>query len=107
MASFLSNLLSMFSSGNAPAAKTGPEIAPQEHAGCLIYPDPIKEGSQYRLAGRIEKQVGETVLVRTFIRADMFTSMDDVVESTFRKARQIIDQNGASLFADGAPERAT
>lgn len=105
MASFFSNLLSMFSSGDAPKAKAGPAVEPQEHAGCIIHPAPIKEGSQYRLAGRIEKQVGETVLVRTFIRADMFTSMDDAVESTFRKARQIIDQNGASLFSDGAPER--
>jgi len=106
MASFFSNLFSMFSSGDASKAKTGSAVEPKEHAGCMIYPAPIKEGSQYRLAGRIEKKVGETVLVRTFIRADMFTSMDDVVENTFRKGQQIIDQNGASLFSDGAPERA-
>ena len=39
--------------------------------------------------------------MRNFIRADVFTSSDDAVESTFRKAQQIIDQNGASLFGDG------
>lgn len=105
MASFFSNILSMFSSGDASKGKSGPAIEPQEHAGCMIYPAPIKEGGQYRLAGRIEKKVGETVLVRTFIRADMFGSMDDVLDGTFRKAQQIIDQNGAALFSDGVPER--
>lgn len=105
MASFFSNILSMFSSGDAAKTPGGPAVEPQEHAGCMIYPAPMKEGGQYRLAGRIEKQVGEAVLVRSFIRADMFTSMDDAVESTFRKARQIIDQNGASLFSDGEAQR--
>ena len=43
---------------------------------------------------------GET-LVRNFIRADVFTSVDDAVETTFRKAHQIIDQHGPALFGDG------
>lgn len=35
-----------------------------------------------------------------FVRADVFTSMDDAVEFTIRKAKLIIDQNGASLFPE-------
>lgn len=103
---FLSKILSMFSAGDKPAT-AAPKAEPQEHAGCTIYAEPMREGSQLRLAGRIEKVVDGQTLVRTFVRADMFTSMDDAMECTFRKARQIIDQNGASLFSDGAASRTT
>jgi hypothetical protein len=51
------------------------------------------------------KQVGDEVMVRNFIRADMFSSSDDAVECTIRKAQQIIDQHGSSLFADGEKSR--
>jgi len=40
------------------------------------------------------------VLVHEFVRADVFTSMDDAVECTVRKGKLIIDQNGPNLFAD-------
>ncbi len=43
--------------------------------------------------------------MRNFIRADMFGSSDDAIECTVRKAQQIIDQNGPSLFSDGARVR--
>lgn len=77
----------------------------ETYAGCLIKAIPQREGSQYRLAGSIEKEVDGTVRVRTFIRADLFSSEEDVVDATLRKAHQIIDQNGPSLFADDAAAR--
>ncbi|MFB9952236.1 HlyU family transcriptional regulator [Rhizobium puerariae] len=105
MASFLSNVFSIFSGGGKSAEPAGKSVEPVEHGGCLIYAAPIREGSQFRLAGRIEKEVNGDVLVRDFVRADVFTSMDDAVEYTVKKAQQIIDQNGASLFADGEKSR--
>jgi hypothetical protein len=112
MASILSNILSIFTGGGASttsAQKSSgvPTVAaePQEHAGCTIYATPQREGSQFRLMGRIEKEVNGEVLVRNFIRADVFTASDDAVESTIRKAQQIIDQNGPSLFGDGEKVR--
>jgi hypothetical protein len=104
MASIFSSLFSLFS-GNGQPAKTAREAEPVSYNDCLIYPAPIAEGSQFRLAGRIEKEVGGQTLVRTFVRADMFSSMDDAVTFTVRKAEQIIDQNGPLLFSDGAPSR--
>ena len=102
MASFISNILSMFSGGGKPASEApGPSAEPQLYGDCTIYAEPRKEGGQYRLAGRIEKKVGDEVLVRNFIRADLFSSSDDAIECTVRKAHQIIDQHGASLFGDG------
>lgn len=105
MASFLSNIFSLFSGSGKSAEPAGNSVEPVEHGGCLIYAAPIREGSQFRLAGRIEKEVNGDVLVREFVRADVFTSMDDAVEYTIKKAQQIIDQNGSSLFADGEKSR--
>jgi hypothetical protein len=105
MASIFSSIFSMFSGGGAKqpgAARSAVVSDPQPYADCTIYAAPQKEGGQYRLAGRIEKIVGDEVLVRNFIRADMFSSTADAIECTVRKAQQIIDQNGPSLFSDGA-----
>ena len=106
MASFFSNILSIFTGGASQAGteKSGGStvnVEPQVHAGCTIYATPQREGNQFRLMGRIEKDVNGEILVRNFIRADVFTTSDDAVESTFRKGQQIIDQNGAGLFGDG------
>ncbi len=104
--SILSSLFSLFSGGAKPQkASAGPTAEPQIHQDCVIHASPIREGSQLRLAGRIEKQVNGETLERIFIRADVFTSEQDALECTFRKARQIIDQNGAALFSDGAKSR--
>jgi hypothetical protein len=101
MASFFSKILSAFGSGQQGAAQEkAPQSEPQSHGEYLIHATPMKEGGQYRLAGRIEKQVDGETLVHNFVRADLFTSLDEANDFTFRKARLIIDQNGASLFAD-------
>ncbi|OWV94216.1 transcriptional activator HlyU [Rhizobium sp. R72] len=106
MASIFSSIFSRFSGGGKSAdAPAGVSSEPQLYGDCTIYAEPQKEGGQYRLAGRIEKTVGGEVLIRNFIRADMFGSSDDAIECTVRKAQQIIDQNGPSLFNDGAKVR--
>jgi len=70
-----------------------------------VYATPRKEGAQYRLTGRIEHVVNGEKLIRNFVRADLFSSETDTVDTTFRKAKQIIEQHGQGLFADGAKER--
>lgn len=100
MASFFSKIFSAFGSGQSGSAATAaPQSEPQTHGEYLIHATPIREGSQYRMAGRIEKQENGETLVHNFVRADVFTSLDDAMEFTFRKARLIIDQGGASIFA--------
>lgn len=98
MASIFSKIFSAFTSAQ-PKSATGPETTvPHSHGECVIYPTPIAEGGHFRLAGRIEKSVNGEVLVHEFVRADTFTSRDDAVEFTVRKARLLIDQSGDSLF---------
>ena len=104
MASIFSSIVSIFSGGAKPSEGGGSSAKsaePQLYGDCAIYAEPQKEGGQYRLAGRIEKTSGDEVLVRNFIRADLFSSSDDAIECTVRKAHQIIDQHGSSLFGDG------
>lgn len=102
MTSFFSRISALFGGGDKTPS------APREHAqeidGFKVVATPMREGAQFRVAGRIEKVDGDTVLVRHFIRADMFTSEDEVVEAIFRKAGQVISQSRGQLFADGAPE---
>ncbi|MCD7111647.1 HlyU family transcriptional regulator [Rhizobium sp. DKSPLA3] len=102
MASFFSRLFGRSSSDTAPEAASG---STEAYGDCLIRATPMKEGSQYRLSGVIEKDVGGQKLSRSFIRADMFSSADEASSAALRKAHQIIDENGPSLFADGAASR--
>lgn len=103
--SILSSILSIFTGGSSSEAKSKPLAEPQTYKDCVIHAEPIREGSQYRLAGRIEREIEGRMLTRKFIRADVFTSLDDALDCTFRKAQQIIDQNGPSLFGDGEETR--
>jgi hypothetical protein len=104
MAGFFSKLFGGFSGGAAGSSAGGKEHM-QKIGEYTVFATPRKEGAQYRLAGRIEHEANGEKLIRNFVRADLFSSEDDTVETTFRKAKQIIEQHGAGLFADGAKER--
>lgn len=101
MASFLSKLFG----GGSKAEPAASSAKTETYGDCLIRATPQKEGAQFRLAGSIEKDVDGVKRVRTFIRADLFSSEQDVIDATLRKAHQIIDQHGPSLFADDVDRR--
>ena len=101
MASFLSRLFGSFGAGKAESSSVSAEKA-EVYNGFRLIAQPVRDGAQFRIAGRIETDADGNVLTREFIRADMFSSESEAIEFTLRKGRQIIDQMGASLFADGA-----
>ncbi|MCO6185881.1 HlyU family transcriptional regulator [Rhizobium sp. L1K21] len=105
MASFFSRLGSLFTGRSTDDGGSSGKEAVREINGLTVVAAPIKEGGTYRIAGRIEKEAEGKVMVRSFIRADVFNSPDEAVEFTFRKAEQIIQQNGSTLFQDGAEAR--
>ena len=74
--------------GGAPA----PE--PEVYNGFTIHPEPIREGDQWRISARIEKD-GRT---HKLIRADMIGNHGQAVEASAGKARQMIDEQGERLF---------
>ena len=103
MAGFLSRL---FGGGGGDAPKTVERSEPESYQGFDIVAAPEPEGEQWRLGGFIVKRAEAADgpdLERQFIRADTFATRDDAVQWSLRKGRQIIDERGDKLFADGAP----
>lgn len=79
-------------------AASGSSIDPVEHEGYLIAPAPIPEGGQYRICATITKEIGGETKSHRMIRADLLPSVADAVDATLRKARQLIKEQGDSIF---------
>lgn len=73
-------------------------VDPIEHNGYLIYPEPMSEGGQFRIAGRICKTIDGEIKTHTFIRSDLLGSKQDAETFMLDKARMFIDQNGDRMF---------
>ena len=78
--------------------KAPPEVMPETYKEFAIFPAAVKEGGEYRLAARIEKQIGEDLKIHHLIRADTFTAADAANDAGVAKAKQLIDQMGDKLF---------
>ena len=85
--------------GRSDGDKAGVPAAPvAEYKGYRIAAAPSKEGSQFRIAGTIEKDTPDGVKRHQFIRADVYANWDDAVAVTTSKAKQIIDQLDDRMF---------
>ncbi|MCX7888711.1 MAG: HlyU family transcriptional regulator [Rhodobacteraceae bacterium] len=82
--------------GSSTPSDTAPAKG-EEYKGFRITPTPIREGSHYRVAARIEKD-GRT---HELIRADTMASLEDATAISAAKARQMIDEQGERLFGPG------
>ncbi len=86
----------LFGGGGGAAAEAAAE--PVDYKGFMIRPAPFQEGGQYQTCGIISKEIEGTLREHKMIRADRFPSRDDAVETTLRKARQMIDEQGERIF---------
>ena len=84
---------SKFFRKSAPAT---PE--PTLHNGFVIFPEPIKEGAVYRIAARIEKEVGGEMRTHSLVRADTHGTLDSANDASIAKAKMAIDQLGDTIF---------
>ncbi|MEC6823652.1 HlyU family transcriptional regulator [Photobacterium piscicola] len=73
-------------------------IEPIEYNGYLIYPEPQMEGGQFRIAGRICKQINDITQTHHFIRSDILPSRVDAETFMLKKAQMFIDQTGERMF---------
>jgi hypothetical protein len=89
--------------GGGGGASAAPEVAAVEYKGYRIRPTPYRNNDQYQTSGTIEKDTPEGQLAHAFIRADTYHSLDDAVAFTIAKAKQIIDQQGDSIFKRSKP----
>ncbi len=94
--SFLSRLFG--GGGGGDAGRPATEGDPVEYKGYRIIPAPVPEGSQFRLAARIEGEVDGETKVHQLVRADLLGDRDAACEAAVHKARQVIDEQGARLF---------
>ncbi len=90
------SLLSRLFGGGGGASTPEPE--PETYKDFRIFATPISEGGQWRLAGRIEKELDGTPKSHQLIRADMLPSEAAAITATLAKARQVIDEQGDRLF---------
>ena len=94
--SFLKRLFGM--GGGAGEGAAAAPAGEQEHKGFVIRATPFKADGQFQTCAVIAKEVGGQAREHRLIRADRFASLDDAVEVSFRKARQMIDEQGERLF---------
>lgn len=69
-----------------------------EYNGFTITAAPLKEGSQYKTAGSISKELDGEMKTASFIRADNHADRESAISHTERKAQQIIDEQGDAMF---------
>lgn len=69
-----------------------------DYKGYKITSAPMKDGSQFRLAGTIAKEIDGVEKSHMLIRADTFASLESAEEATLRKARYVIDEQGDAIF---------
>ena len=98
MVSFFSKL---FGSGQNLLDEAPSQDDPVEHKGLIIFPTPISDGGQWRLAGVIIMHSDQGRLERHYVRADVFSSCEEAEEFSARKGKQIIDEQDERLFANG------
>ena len=76
-----------------------PEVAKEiEHKGFVVRATPYKRDGQYQTSGTVSKEIGGVVKEHKFVRADRFSSKEDVVSFSLAKGRQIIDEQGERIF---------
>ncbi|MCD9552726.1 transcriptional regulator [Photobacterium carnosum] len=85
----------LFGKKNATETVT---IEPIEYKGYLIYPEPQAEGGQFRIAGRICKEIDGMMQTHHFIRSDILPSLADAETFMLKKAQMFIDQTGERMF---------
>ncbi|MEO8758926.1 MAG: HlyU family transcriptional regulator [Devosia sp.] len=89
--------------GGGSAVEAAP--APGEaYMGFIVRATPMAVGSEYQLAGTIEKTVGDELKSYKFVRADRMSSRDEATSFALAKGRQIIDEQGDGIFAQSWPK---
>ena len=94
--SFWKNL---FGGGSSNAEPAGDKVMGEDaYKGFVIKAVEMRVGSEFQLAGTIEKNIDGELKTYRFVRADRMSSRDDVVMVALGKGRLIIDEQGDRIF---------
>lgn len=89
----------LFGGGDGASDATPSVDAEEEHEGFVIKATLMNAGGEFQIAGTIEKEVDGEIKSYSFIRADKFSSREDAAAATLGKGRQIIKEQGRTLFS--------
>lgn len=93
----------LFGGGSKPGeGREGRLLGEEEYSGFIVRALEMKAGSEYQLCGEIVKksETGEgDPQVHKFIRADRLATDALAKEAALAKGRQIIDEQGKTLFS--------
>jgi hypothetical protein len=84
--------------GSAPKSIEPAVVGEESYKGHTVKAITMMVGSEYQLAGTIEKAFDGETKTYQFVRADRFSSKEDVVTYALAKGRQIIDEQGEGIF---------
>jgi hypothetical protein len=99
--SFFKNLFGGGGGGESAAPQASPG---EDYKGFTIRATPMPVGSEFQLAGMIEKEIGGELKSYKFVRADRMSSRDDAVSLALGKAKLIVDEQGDKMFAQSWPK---
>jgi len=88
----------LFGGGAGAEVGVPKPLGEEEYKGFVIRALEMKAGSEFQLCGEIEKIIGGELKVKDFIRADKLSTPDQAATITLAKGRQIIDEQGDTLF---------
>lgn len=95
----MSFLKRLFGGGGGPAEVTASTVAKEiEYKGFSVKATPYKEQGQFQTCGIVSKEIDGVVKEHKFIRADRFAALDDAVEVSLTKGRQLVDEQGERMF---------
>ncbi|MBW3698067.1 transcriptional regulator [Vibrio sp. T187] len=92
-------LFSMLFGGKTNEAEQKESVEPVEYKGFFIYQEAMPDSGQYRVAGRIEKEIDGETKSHRFIRSDVVSNKDDANELMLKKSQMFIDQMGDGIFS--------
>ena len=90
--------------GGGGGAAEPPPTPGEEYKGFTIRATPMSAGSEYQLAGVIEKTINGEARSYKFVRADRMSSRDEAVSFALAKGRQIVDEQGERVFSQSWPK---
>ncbi|WP_274426670.1 HlyU family transcriptional regulator [Chelativorans sp. YIM 93263] len=94
----MSLLKKLFGGGEKSGGTAEVVGEPAEHKGFTIRATPFPQDGQYQTCGIISKEIDGATKEHKFIRADRFPSADLAAEQAIRKGRQIVDEQGETIF---------
>ena len=95
----MSFLKSLFGGRDKAEPEASAPVAREiEHKGFIIQATPYKDGGQYQTCGTVAKVIDGLRKEHKFIRADRFASLDEAVDCSLSKGRQMVDEQGERIF---------